>query len=48
MPASTFEKCGGAIPKGPKFVNDLVEKELEIYKKEVEEKFKNSYMNNTY
>lgn len=36
------------IHKGPKFFNKLVEKELEIYKLEVEDKFKNSYMNNTY
>jgi hypothetical protein len=36
------------IPKGPKFYNAMVERELEIYKKEVEEKFKSSYMNNTY
>lgn len=46
--ASTYEKCGGTIPIGPKYVNDLVEKELESYKKEVEEKFKISYMNNSY
>lgn len=46
--ASTYEKCGGTVPIGPKFMNQLVEKELEIYKKEVEEKFKSSYMNNTY
>jgi hypothetical protein len=36
------------IPAGPKYVNPLVEKELEIYKKEVEDKFKSSYMNNSY
>ena len=39
---------GGTIPSGPKFVNEEVEKELESYIKEVEEKFKKSYMNNTY
>eukprot|EP00347_Sterkiella_histriomuscorum_P014833 403359352 len=48
IPAYTHERNGQPIPKGPKFYNKLVEKELEIYKKEVEEKFKNSYMNNTY
>mmetsp|Transcript_12189 Transcript_12189/g.8876 ORF Transcript_12189/g.8876 Transcript_12189/m.8876 type:complete len:100 (-) Transcript_12189:36-335(-) len=46
--ASTYEKCGGSVPKGPKFVNEAVEKELEIYKKEVEEKCKTSYMYNNY
>lgn len=39
---------GVSIPSGPKYYNKLVEKELEIYKREVEDKFKNSYMNNTY
>ncbi len=48
IPAYTYEKSGGAIPKGPKFYNAMVEKELEIYKEEVEDKFKTSYMNNTY
>lgn len=47
-PASTFEKCGGQIAKGPRFVNQLVEDELSLYKKEVEDKFKTSRMNNTY
>ncbi len=28
IPASTFEKCGGTVPAGPKFVNEMVEKEL--------------------
>lgn len=46
--ATTNEKCGGTVPIGPKFINHIVEKELEIYKKEVEDKFKSSYMNNTY
>ncbi len=36
------------VPKGPKYYNAMVERELEIYKKEVEDKFKASYMNNTY
>lgn len=48
IPASTFEKCGGTVPSGPKFVNDLVEKELSNYKVEVEAKFKVSVMNSTY
>lgn len=48
VPASTFEKCGGIVPAGPKFVNDLVEKELANYKLEVEQKFKASTMNNNY
>lgn len=48
IPASTFEKCGGTVPSGPKFVNDLVEKELANYKIEVEQKFKVSQMNSTY
>lgn len=48
IPASTTEKCGGSIPSGPKFVNELVEKELSNYKIEVESKFKSSYMNNNY
>ncbi|MFM7857564.1 MAG: hypothetical protein ACKO96_37985 [Flammeovirgaceae bacterium] len=48
MPASTFEKCGGTVPSGPKFVNELVEKELSNYKQEVEAKFKTSLMNNNY
>ena len=46
--ASTYEKCGGTVPGGPKFVNELVEKELANYKVEVELKFKSSTMNNTY
>ena len=36
------------MPVGPKYVNALVEKELDTYKKEVEEKFKDSDMNNNY
>lgn len=36
------------IPRGPKFINEGVEWELDVYKNEVEEKFKESYMNNTY
>jgi hypothetical protein len=48
IPASTFEKCGGTVPSGPKFVNDLVEKELWNYMVEVEAKFKISAMNSTY
>ena len=48
IPASTFEKCGGIVPSGPKFINDLVEKELSNYKLEVETKFKGSLMNSTY
>lgn len=48
IPASTFEKCGGQVPSGPKFINDLVEKELSNYKVEVEGKFKISVMNSTY
>lgn len=48
VPASTFEKCGGTVPSGPKFVNELVEKELSNYKQEVEVKFKTSIMNNNY
>lgn len=47
-PASTFEKCGGTIAKGPRFINHLVEEELAMYKKEVEEKFLTSVMNNSY
>ena len=47
-PASTYEKSGKPIPKGPKFINEGVERELDLYKLEVEEKFKESYMNNTY
>lgn len=39
IPASTYEKCGGTIPDGPKFINQFVENELASYKKEVEEKF---------
>ena len=46
VPASTYEKCGGTVPAGPKFVNELVEKELSNYKVEVEQKFKCSLMNN--
>lgn len=48
IPASTFEKCGGTIPPGPKFINDHVEKELANYKVEVEQKFKASHANNNY
>lgn len=48
IPASTYEKCGGTVPCGPKFVNELVEKELANYKLEVEAKFKQSHMNNNY
>ncbi len=48
IPASTFEKCGGTIPAGPKFVNEAVEKELSNYKLELEAKFKSSTMNNNY
>jgi uncharacterized protein YpmS len=48
VPASTFEKCGGTIPSGPKFVNELVEKELSNYKAEVEIKYKASIMNTEY
>ena len=48
IPAFTYEKSGMQIPKGPKYYNAMVERELETYKKEVEEKFKTSYMNNTY
>ena len=48
VPAYIYEKSGLAIPKGPKFINEPVERELDLYKKEVEEKFKESYMNNTY
>ena len=48
IPASTFEKCGGTIPAGPKFINEMVEKELANYKVELETKFKKSQMNNTY
>ena len=48
IPASTFEKCGGSIPAGPKFVNEVVEKELSNYKLELEAKFKSSPMNNNY
>jgi len=48
VPASTFEKCGGTIPSGPKFVNELVEKELANYKAEVEIKHKASVMNSEY
>lgn len=48
VPASTFEKCGGTIPSGPKFVNELVERELANYKAEVEIKFKDSVMNAEY
>jgi len=48
VPASTFEKCGGTIPSGPKFVNELVEKELANYKAEVETKYKASVMNSEY
>jgi len=36
------------IGKGPRFYNKLVEDELNIYKKEVEEKCKKSSMNNNY
>jgi hypothetical protein len=46
--ASTYEKSGGSVPMGPKYINEMVEKELDIYKKEIEDKFKTSYMNNTY
>ena len=45
IPASTYEKMGHAVPKGPKFINEPVERELDLYKKEVEDKFKESYMN---
>jgi hypothetical protein len=48
IPASTFEKCGGTVPAGPKFINEHVEKELASYKVEVEQKFKASHANNTY
>lgn len=48
IPASTFEKCRGTVPSGPKFLNELVEKELSNYKVEVEVKFKSSIMNSTY
>jgi len=48
VPTSTFEKCGGTIPPGPKFVNELVEKELANYKAEVEIKYKASAMNAEY
>ena len=43
-----MEKCGGAVQNGPKFINEAVEWELDVYKREVEDKFKKSYMNNTY
>ena len=46
--AFTYERSGAKIPKGPKFVNEAVEKELIIYKKEVELKFHTSKMNNSY
>ena len=48
IPASTFEKCGGLVPAGPKFINEVVEKELSNYKLELEAKFKSSTMNNNY
>lgn len=48
VPASTFEKCGGTIPAGPKFVNEVVEKELANYKAEVESKYRASQMNSEY
>ena len=48
IPAYTYEYSGLAVPKGPKFINEPVERELDMYKREVEEKFKESYMNNTY
>ncbi len=48
IPASTFEKCGGTVPPGPKFVNEIVEKELANYKAEVENKFKASIINTEY
>ena len=48
IPAFTYEKSGLQIPKGPKFINEPVERELDMYKKELESKFKESYMNNTY
>lgn len=48
IPASTLEKSGYPVPQGPKFINEAVERELETYKVEVEDKFKKSYMNNSY
>ena len=49
FPASTFEKCGGSVSaSGPKFLNELVEKELANYKVEVEQKFKASHVNQTF
>jgi hypothetical protein len=48
VPAFTYEMSGQPVPKGPKFLNEAVEWELDMYKKEVEDKFKISYMNNTY
>ncbi len=48
VPASTFEKCGGTVPAGPKFINEIVEKELANYKAEVESKFRASDINSVY
>jgi hypothetical protein len=50
VPASTYEKCThiGTILNGPSFINEAVERELDIYKKEVEEKSLSSFMNNNY
>ena len=45
IPASTREKEGLSVPRGPKFINEPVERELASYKREVEEKFKISEMN---
>jgi len=36
FPAYTYEKSGLRVPKGPKFINEPVERELDMYKKEVE------------
>ena len=36
VPAYTYEASGQPIPKGPKFINEPVERELDMYKREVE------------
>jgi hypothetical protein len=38
----------GTILNGPSFINEAVERELDIYKKEVDEKSSSSFMNNNY
>jgi hypothetical protein len=36
IPSSIYEKCGsGLVLKGPKSVNEAVERELDMYRKEV-------------